>query len=107
MYVCMIAYMCKYIYVHMDISLSLAGLQQPPGAHKSSQMELQIDSIWAQISALGTMNPPAGSRRSPGILKKLFVLQFVCPETCFLLCFPHDCFCTRREGISTGRVSTK
>ena len=37
--------MYVYIYASMDITLSLSGDQQPPGAPKSTQFELQIDSI--------------------------------------------------------------
>ena len=37
--------MYVYIYASMDITLSLSGNQQPPGAPKSTQFGLQIDSI--------------------------------------------------------------
>ena len=73
MYVCM--YVCMYVYisVYMDISPSLAGFQQPPGAPKSSQCVLQVDPLWIKISALGTLSPLAGS---PGILKNNLCFNF-------------------------------
>ena len=60
----------------MDITLSLSGDQQPPGAPKSTQFELQIDAIWTQISPLGTLGTPAGSRRSLGSLQIDFCFNF-------------------------------
>lgn len=103
-------------YIHILINMcvwTFFSLFWSPTATWSSQ----IDSIYIQTSSLGTLSPPAESRRSQDPPKRISALiidpywgsfryQFV-SRKCFLLRFAYDSFCARCEGIPTDSVSTK
>ena len=108
-------FVVPYLYTYMRAwtSLSVCLVTNSHLELQKIRFGFQIDSILNQISAPGTLSPPPGFRRSPGIPQNyLFfncclILELVSVSICVSKRLFSSVCCTRCEGNSTRSVSTK